>query len=480
MENNIKKIIIFGASKAGQKMFNILRNFNYKVEFFVDNDENKWDTMVCGKPIKSPKTLKNIDLGRYYIIIGSMFINDISNQLETVGLLYKINFDNMYNYTKMLIEDNINYFISRIKKEKVIYLNNKSVFMALPCGISLGGVETLSSTISNALNEKYDNTYLLNLKPREGDNPEVIGFKFKEKILDFYIDDNNYLNSLIEGCVKLQKYLPITIIPNHSEEVFLIANILKKIYPDFVKVISILHSISDDTYEKNINYSKIISKFICVSDEISNKFIKLLPQRNEDIITKISPVVIEGKRNSYSNEEEPLKIGFGGRLVKEAKRCDLLINLIDDLESREISYEIHIAGNGDYYNIINEFIIEKKLNNKVFLYGQIPNNKMNYFWRQMDVYINTSDFEGTSIAMLEALGNGCVPIVTNVSGVKKFISNGINGFVVEVGDFVGMANNIEFLYFNREKLYKFGMKCIDRVKEACSIEDYINHIYSII
>ncbi|MCY6353987.1 glycosyltransferase [Clostridium sp. ZS2-4] len=480
MIKNKKNIIIFGASNAGQKMFNILREFNYRVEFFVDNDEDKWGAMVYGKSIRSPQTLKNIDLDRYYVIIGSMYVKEISKELQTLGLLYKVNFDNMYNYTKRLIESNFDYFTNKIKKEEPTYYTNKSIFMALPCGISLGGVETLSSIISNALNEKYDNTYLLNLKPKEDDNLEIIGAKFEEKVIDFYIDDRNYLQSLVQGCLNLQKYLPITIIPNHSEEIFLIANILKKIYPDFVKVISILHSVSDDTYEKNINYSKIINKFICVSDEIFNKFINLLPERKEDIIAKISPVVIEGKRKRYSDKEESLKIGFGGRLVKEAKRCDLLINLIDNLESKSINYEFHIAGQGDYYNIINNFIKDKKLNNKIFLYGQIPNNKMHEFWRKMDIYVNTSDFEGTSIAMLEALGNGCVPVVTNVSGVKKFISNALNGFIVDIGDVVGIADNIEFLHFNREKLYEFGDKCINRVKEICSIEEYIKYLYSIL
>lgn len=480
MISDEKTIIIFGASKAGEKTFNILREFNHHVDYFIDNDKNKWGKVICGKYIKSPETLRDINLDKYYIIIGSMFIEEISTQLSTYGLSFKTNFDNMYDYTKALVEDNFYYFQEKIGKENLLSLNKKTVVITLPNGISLGGVETLSATISNALNDKYNNAYLLNLKPRESDDMNIIGLKYKEKMLDLRIDYNNYLKSLLERCLKLTSYFPITIIPNHSDEIFLIASILKKIYPNFVKVISILHSVSDYTYEKNINYSNIINKFICVSDEIYNNFIELLPERREDIIRKISPVLIEGERTVYSSKGDALKIGFAGRLVKEAKRCDLLIDLISDLEARKINYELHIAGTGIYYDIINNFIKEKKLNNKIFLYGLIPNNKMNGFWKSMDIYINISDFEGTSIAMLEALGNGCVPIVTNVSGVRNFVEDNINGFIVDTQDFIKMADRIEYLCSHREQLYQFGQKCIKKVQEICSVEDYIEDFYSIL
>lgn len=136
--------------------------------------------------------------------------------------------------------------------------------------------------------------------------------------------------------------------------------------------------------------------------------------------------------------------------------------------------------NTNVYDIISKFVSDEGINDKVFMYGFIPNNKMNEFWSSLDIYINISDYEGTSIAMLEALGNGCVPVVTNVSGVKDFIVDGINGFIVDVQDFTSMGEKIEYLYNHREKLSEFGQKCIKRVKEVCSIDKYIEYLENIL
>lgn len=483
MKNN-KSVIIFGASKAGKKAFNILKQLNQKVAFFVDNDKDKCEKMLYGKYVKEPEVLKSIDLDEYYVVIGSMFVNEIRNQLQSFGLVNKINFSDMYSYIKTIVEESIEYSSNiinkEVNKEELQCINSQNVVMALPFGICLGGVEIFCSTISNALNDKYSNTYLLNLDPKENDDITIIGLNHNQKIINFVVDENNYIESIINGCLKLKEYLPLTIIPNNSEEIFLIANILKRAYPNLVRVISVLHATTEDTYEKNLVYSNIISKFICVSNEISSTFKTLLPERKDDIITKISPILINKDRIEYTKNGQPLKIGFAGRLLKEQKRCDLLIKLISDLENRDITYQLHIAGIGEYYDIISKFVSDEGINDKVFMYGFIPNNKMNEFWSSLDIYINISDYEGTSIAMLEALGNGCVPVVTNVSGVKDFIVDGINGFIVDVQDFTSMGEKIEYLYNHREKLSEFGQKCIKRVKEVCSIDKYIEYLENIL
>lgn len=47
---------------------------------------------------------------------------------------------------------------------------------------------------------------------------------------------------------------------------------------------------------------------------------------------------------------------------------------------------------------------------------------MDAFWKGQDVFVNVSEYEGTSLSMLEAMGYGCVPVVTDVSGAREFIA----------------------------------------------------------
>jgi len=49
-------------------------------------------------------------------------------------------------------------------------------------------------------------------------------------------------------------------------------------------------------------------------------------------------------------------------------------------------------------------------------------------WQTADVCVLVSEYEGTSVSMLEAMAAGCVPVVTKVSGTADVIQPGINGF----------------------------------------------------
>ena len=49
----------------------------------------------------------------------------------------------------------------------------------------------------------------------------------------------------------------------------------------------------------------------------------------------------------------------------------------------------------------------------------------------MDVFLSTSDYEGLPVALLEAMGTGCVPVVTAVGGVPSVVRDGVNGFLYQ-------------------------------------------------
>lgn len=74
-----KKIILFGASKFGKNILNYLIKQGIKIDYFSDNDRNKWDTKVENVLVIPPEKIKNIDYD--FIIITSMYLDEIYNQL---------------------------------------------------------------------------------------------------------------------------------------------------------------------------------------------------------------------------------------------------------------------------------------------------------------------------------------------------------------------------------------------------------------
>lgn len=159
----------------------------------------------------------------------------------------------------------------------------------MPRGLILGGIENWSITVNRGLKNFNSKSYLVNLKPNAISEIENTR---DYKIINLNFDEDNYINALVNACNEVIKYLPCTIINNDSFEILQIAYILKKIYPNYIKVISVLHGDADIIYHQNVIYQEIISNFICVSQEISESLIKNLPKRTNNIVFKISPIEI--------------------------------------------------------------------------------------------------------------------------------------------------------------------------------------------
>lgn len=108
--------------------------------------------------------------------------------------------------------------------------------------------------------------------------------------------------------------------------------------------------------------------------------------------------------------------------------------------------------------------------------GWILPTGMVAFWEEQDIYLNISSSEGMCLAMLEAMACGCVPVVTDVSGVSDVIEDGKNGFVVSVDEWLDIVDKIEFISNNREILYdvsKYNMKLI---RNRFDVTDYAKWI----
>lgn len=165
--------------------------------------------------------------------------------------------------------------------------------------------------------------------------------------------------------------------------------------------------------------------------------------------------------------DEPLRLGFAGRLDglddKFSKRLDIMLNLVKLLDEKEIDFYMEFAGDGSVRKRMEAIIKEWGLENKVSFLGNIERVMIPEFWKRQDICISTSDFEGRSISVLEAMGNGAVPIVTQVSGTKEDIIDGINGYLVPLRDYQLIAERIEYLMKNRELLVQMGQRAHDEI-----------------
>ena len=77
-----KRFILFGAGSAGRR---ILKQLSLPIEYLVDNDQQRWNRQVLGKPIYPPDILLDEDKESLIIIISSMYGQQIAAQLKGMG-----------------------------------------------------------------------------------------------------------------------------------------------------------------------------------------------------------------------------------------------------------------------------------------------------------------------------------------------------------------------------------------------------------
>ncbi len=88
------------------------------------------------------------------------------------------------------------------------------------------------------------------------------------------------------------------------------------------------------------------------------------------------------------------------------------------------------------------------------------------------MYINSSDYEGMSNAMLEAMAIGMPVICTDcpIGGAKAVIENNINGILVNVGDSEGLAKAMVNIADNDDFSKKLSIEA-SKIKEKLSLEN---------
>jgi glycosyltransferase involved in cell wall biosynthesis len=103
---------------------------------------------------------------------------------------------------------------------------------------------------------------------------------------------------------------------------------------------------------------------------------------------------------------------------------------------------------------LRDEIARHQLEDVVILPGGL--NDKTAFWRDVDIYVQPSQFEGAPMALMEALWQGKPAIGTRVSGIPEMIEHDYNGLLVESGRPEEMSAALERLIAEPETRRRFS------------------------
>mgnify|MGYP004491286705 CR=1 FL=1 len=155
------------------------------------------------------------------------------------------------------------------------------------------------------------------------------------------------------------------------------------------------------------------------------------------------------------HEQREKKIVSVGRLI-EVKNHKLLINAFKKISEEYPDYILEIYGEGELRNELERLIETLDIADRVFLRGN-KKNVMQYI-DTAQCFVLTSNYEGFPNVLLEAMASGLPVISTDFpTGIAyDLIENGINGYVVPVGDEDKLVDAIRNVLKSKELQSKMG------------------------
>lgn len=126
--------------------------------------------------------------------------------------------------------------------------------------------------------------------------------------------------------------------------------------------------------------------------------------------------------------------------LERQKNLPMMIRAFAQFSKYYPNYTLEVYGRGDDEKELQALIQELSLENKAFLKGYSHNiyAEMN----RCSIFALSSNFEGLSNSMLEAMAMGLPCVVTDCppGGAKEVINNNVNGILVPVGDINAMSD----------------------------------------
>ena len=122
-----------------------------------------------------------------------------------------------------------------------------------------------------------------------------------------------------------------------------------------------------------------------------------------------------------------------GRL-QPVKNQKILITAFANLTECNKDYTLHFYGKGPLEEELKKQAKDLNIESKVYFHGFIEN--IDEKIRESSIFVLSSNYEGISNSMIEALGLGMAVIATDcpIGGSKMYIKHGINGLLIPVDD----------------------------------------------
>lgn len=241
-----------------------------------------------------------------------------------------------------------------------------------------------------------------------------------------------------------------------------------------VRLIGLVHAGSELELSQAAHLGEHWQAIVAVSDTLHFKLLNRLPHFAPKILT-IRNAVPSLRQLPLKPKNGPLQLVYAGELRPLQKRLDDMAAVALRLAERGVSFRLTFFGEGSYKAELEERLSELIGRGIVYLPGLLNGEALLNALESQQVFLLTSEYEGLSIAMLEAMSRGCVPVVSQLASQSSIIRSGVNALTANVGDIEGFVRNIECLSRDRTYLSRLSSAAFASIRDGgYRIEDMLS------
>ncbi|MBT2646882.1 glycosyltransferase family 4 protein [Bacillus sp. ISL-34] len=273
--------------------------------------------------------------------------------------------------------------------------------------------------------------------------------------------------------LKIYKFIKeknIHIIHCHNTFSLKLAYFFKKILK--LKVVFTVHD--TNVYNENLNrYS--IDKYIAISKSVYNTICVHVPKEKVKLIYNGVDLDKFIHSKDVNKNRNHLTLTCVARLMPEKKGQDILINALNLLKNEYnfSNFKCYFAGaieNQNSFLKLKHLVEKYKLNENVDFLGNVVD--IGGIYKQTDIFILPSRYEGFGLVIVEALAAGCNVIVSKLDGPLEIVKeNEEFGLFFEKENYEELAKKI-FLLMNNDN-YK------NKYSDYKKINNYLEKEYSL-
>ncbi len=213
------------------------------------------------------------------------------------------------------------------------------------------------------------------------------------------------------------------------------------------------HHNNDQNYiAQQLRAIEYMDYFMPVSQELTDFWAPLMPL---GVKCRYIPHHLEYIPETLSPLTEK-NIACVGRLTKEKGLDDLLL-VINDLIRKYPDWTLHIAGDGEEREHLENLIDQLSLKEHVVLHGYLGRPQLDEMLHHSSVYVMTSHTESFGLVLIEAQSHG-LPCVAfdSAQGAQEIITSEENGILIPNRSREQMAAALERLMTDAEYRHAIG------------------------